>query len=101
MLLEQFGESIAYYPKGGGRREIFAIIERSPPAVFDAGGNAMLPTFTVRVLNSARSGISSREVDIGSDQLEMVAKIGETTRKRYSLMTLVSQDSGVTQLAVV
>lgn len=101
MLLDQFGESISYYPKAGGRREIIAIIERSPPALFDASGNAMLPTFVIRVANSARSGIASREVDIGSDQLEMIAKVGETLRKRYSLMTLVSQDSGVTQLAVI
>jgi hypothetical protein len=101
MLLDNFGESIAYFPNGGGRREILAIIERNPPAIFDASGNAVLPTATVRVYNSCRSGISSREVDIGKDELEFVLKIGETIPKRFSLMTLMSQDAGVTQLAVI
>lgn len=101
MLLEQFGESITYLPYKGGRRQINAIIERSPPAVFDASGNARLPTLTIRVLNSCRSGISSREVDIGKDEIELILKVGETIPKRFSLMTMLSQDSGVTQLAVI
>jgi hypothetical protein len=101
MLLDNFGESITYHPNGGGRRSVLAIIERNPPAIFDASGNAVLPTATVRVHNSCRSGISSREVDIGKDELEFVLKIGETMPKRFSLMTLMSQDAGVTQLAVI
>lgn len=101
MLLQQFGESIVYKPTGGGRRVISAIVERNPPAVFDAAGNAVLPTATIRVYNSCRSGISSREVDIGSDEIEMVLKIGETIPRTFSLMTMTSQDSGVTVLALV
>jgi hypothetical protein len=101
MLLSQFGESVSYYPKGGGRREILAIIERNPPAVFDASGNAVMPTATIRVHNSCRSGISSREVDIGKDEIEFVLKVGQTIPKTFSFMTLLSQDSGVTHLAVI
>jgi hypothetical protein len=101
MLMEQFGEPIVYLPSGGGRRSINAIVERNPPAIFDASGNAVMPTATIRVFNSCRSGISSREVNIGTDEVEMVLKIGETLPKRFSLMTLQSQDSGVTQLAIV
>jgi hypothetical protein len=100
-LLAQFGESITYLPAAGGRRPIQAIVERNPPAIFDASGNAVLPTATIRVTNSCRSGISSREVDIGTDQIEMVGKIGETLPKTFSLMTMTSQDSGVTVLALI
>lgn len=100
-LLDQFGESITYFPTAGGRRLIKAIVERNPPSIFDASGNAVLPTATIRVVNSCRSGIASREVDIGTDQIEMVGKIGETIPKRFSFMTLMSQDAGVTQLAVI
>ncbi len=100
-LLDQFGESITYLPKAGGRRPILAIVERNPPAIFDASGNAVLPTATIRTSNSCRSGISSHEVDIGSDQIEMVGKIGETIPKTFSLMTMTSQDAGVTVLALV
>ncbi len=101
MLLQQFGESIVYLPYAGGRRPIVAIVERNPPAIFDASGNAVLPTLTIRVFNSCRSGISSREVNIGKDELQLVLKVGETIPKNFSLMTLMSQDSGVTQLAVI
>jgi hypothetical protein len=100
-LLAQFGESVTYLPKAGGRRPIIAIVERNPPAIFDASGNAVLPTATIRVNNSCRSGISSREVDIGKDEIEMVGKIGETIPKRFSLMTMTSQDAGVTVLALI
>ena len=100
-LLANFGESITYLPSGGGRRSILAIVERNPPAIFDAAGNAILPTATIRVNNSCRSGITSSEVDIGTDQIEMVDKIGETIPKTFSLMTMTSQDAGVTVLAVI
>lgn len=99
-LLQQFGESITYLPYGGGRRQILAIVERNPPAILDASGNAVMPTATIRVLNSCRSGISSSEVDIGKDEIEMILKVGQTVPKRMSLMTMQAQDSGVTDLAV-
>jgi len=101
MLLEQFGEPIVYLPNGGGRRPINAIVERNPPSVFDASGNAVLPTATIRIYNSCRSGISSKEVDTGTDEIEMILKVGDTIPKRFSLMTMLAQDSGVTYLAVI
>jgi hypothetical protein len=101
MLIEQFGEPIVYLPSGGGRRSITAIVERNPPSVFDASGNAVLPTATIRIYNSCRSGISSKEVNTGTDEIEMPLKVGDTIPKRFSLMTLLAQDSGVTYLAVI
>ena len=101
LLIAEFGESIVYLPRGGGRRPITAIVERNPPAVFDASGNAVFPTATIRVYNSCRSGISSQEVDTGKDEIEMLLRVGETVPKRFSLMTLLSQDSGVTHLSVM
>jgi len=100
-LLSQFGESITYLPRGGGRRPIDAIVERSPPAVFDASGNAVMPTATIRVYNSCRSGVASSEVDTGGDEIEMFLKIGDAIPKAFSVMTLLAQDSGVTHLAVM
>lgn len=101
MLLDNFGESVVYFPNGGGRRPVLAIIERNPPAIFDASGNAVLPTATIRVYNSCRSGIASSEINIGTDEIEFVLKVGQTLPKRFSFMTLMSQDAGVTQLAVI
>ena len=101
MLLDNFGESIAYLPNGGKRRVITAIVERNPPSIFDASGNAILPTAMIRVYNSTRSGISSREADIGSDQVEFVLKIGDMKPRRFSFNTMLSQDSGVTSWALI
>lgn len=101
MLLEQFGESIVYVKDGGGRRAITAIIERDPPAIFDAAGNAVLPKISIRVYNSCRSGIRSSEVDIGVDEVEALLKIGDTEPKTFSFMTMVSQDSGVSHFALI
>ena len=101
MLLDNFGESITYLPYSGGSRSILAIIEREPPAILDAAGNAVLPTATIRVYNSCRSGISSKELDTGKDEIEMILKVGDALPKRMSIMQMISQDSGVTSLAVI
>ena len=101
MLLDNFGESITYHPRSGGYRTINAIVERDPPAIFDASGNAVMPKITIRVYNSATSGVSSKEVDIGADQIELPEHVGDVIRRKFSLMQLMAQDSGVTQLALV
>lgn len=101
MLLDNFGESISYIPACGKRRVISAIVERNPPAVFDASGNAVMPTATIRVYNSKTSGISSTEADIGSDQAEFKLKIGDMKPRTFSFMTMLSQDSGVTNWALI
>ena len=100
-LLKQFGESITYLPNGGGSRSITAIVDRDPPAVFDAAGNAVIPQFIVRVYNSCRSGISSKEIDTGKDQLQFIRRVGEVVPVTFSVGMMLSQDSGVVQLAVV
>lgn len=100
MLLEQFGESITYCPHRGAVRSIDAIVDREPAAVLDAAGNAVLPTLTVRVYNSTTSGISSAEINVGRDELMLPLKVNDSGTHRFSVMTLVSQDAGVTHLAV-
>lgn len=101
MLLKQFGESITYLPGSGGSRSIVAIVDRDPPAIMDTAGNTVIPQFIVRVYNSCRSGISSRELDTGRDQLKFVKRIGETIPVTHSIGQMLSQDSGVVQLAVM
>ncbi len=101
MLVDQFGESITYWPFGGGSRSVNAIIERNPPAIFNASGDAVMPTATLRVFNSATTGIASSEVDTGKDEIEMLLNVGDSLTRRFSLMTLLAQDSGVTHLALI
>lgn len=99
-LLTQFGESITYAPKDGPLRVIDAIVERNPPAILSATGDAVFPEATVRVYNSVTTGIGSSEVDIGKDELVMALKIGDATARRFSMLTMISQDAGVVTLAV-
>ena len=99
-LLAKFGEPITYLPAAGGRRQIQAIVERDPPAILDGTGNAVFPKVMIRVNNSDRSGIWSKTVNIGSDQIELPLRIGDKTLTRFSMMQLLSQDSGVTSLAI-
>lgn len=99
-LLSQFGECVTYLPNGGTARKIKAIIEREPPAIFDAAGNAVLPSAIIRVRNCRKNGVAAKDLDVGKDQFEFVLKIGQTTPKRFSVMRLISQDAGVTHLAV-
>lgn len=101
MLLAQFGESITYWPRGGGSRSIDAIVEREPPAIYDASGNAVMYKAILRVYNSCRSGISSRELNNGGDEIDMLLKVGDQVPKRMSIMAMLSQDSGVTHFSVM
>jgi hypothetical protein len=98
-LLAQYGEPITYYPAAGGKRTLTAIVDRDPPAILDGSGNAVMPSATIRVQNSNRCGIWSKTVNVGTDEIEMPRRIGEAPT-RMSLMVLMSQDSGVTQLAI-
>jgi len=100
-LLDQFGESIKYMPRSGGTRTINAIVEREPPAVFDAAGNAVLPQFIVRVHNSCRSGISSNEIDTGGDTIELPKMVGDIVPTRFSIGQVMSQSGGVMRFTAV
>jgi hypothetical protein len=101
LLLSQFGESIEYVPRSGGSRSITAIVDREPPAIMDAAGNAVVPQFIVRVYNSAVSGISSQEMNTGGDQVRFVKRIGETIPATYSVGQIISQSGGVLRFSVV
>ena len=101
MLLDQFGESITYYPAAGGSRSIQAIVNRDPPEILDGSGNAVMPKALLQVLNSTTSGIGSSEVNIGSDEVGFPLRINDVSANRFSLLLLQSQSGGVTVLAVV
>jgi len=101
LLLKEFGEPIIYRPRAGGSREITAIVEREPPAIFDAAGNVVLPQFVIRVRNSCRTGIDSSEIDTGGDQVSFVGKIGEVIPKTFSVGQVLSQGGGVLRFSVM
>lgn len=101
MLLDQFGESITYWPGFGGSRIIRAIVNRDPPEILDGSGNAVMPKALLQVLNSRTSGIEGRELDVGRDEVEFPLQIQDQATKRFSLLVMQSSSGGVTVLAAV
>jgi hypothetical protein len=94
-----FGESVVYYPSSGTGRTIEGIVTRSGPMElqgFPAGRSELLQ---VSVANDAVSGISSAEIDTGTDFIEVAARLGDTAKKRR-VLRIVSQDYGMMTLEV-
>lgn len=100
-LLDLFGESITYWPGFGGSRVVRAIVNRDPPEILDGSGNAVKPKAIVQVFNSRRTGIESRELDIGRDEMEFPLQIDDQRTTRFSLMVMQSSSGGVTVLAAM
>lgn len=99
-LLAEFGESVTYTLRGGEQRTIDAIIERSPPSIFDAGGDVVTVSFLLRFHNDSTLGVRADEIDTGGDTIELIPKLGSTNTKTCQVIRLISQDSGVCQVAL-
>ena len=54
----------------------------------------IVPEFEVRVANSATTGISSEELNVGGDQIKFPVRLGETATKR-SVQLLSEHDAGM------
>lgn len=96
--VDEFAESVVYKPRNGGARTIYAIVDRDPPAVYDAAGNVVLPAFRLSVRNSCTLGISSKELDTGGDSVELVRKLGDAVPVTVSIMRMAYQDEGVVEI---
>jgi hypothetical protein len=77
-LMQQFGESVVFRPRGAAARTITAIVSRSGPE--DQSGG---PSATIEVRDDATAGISLDELNRGEDQIELpFAKPGDTSTRR-------------------
>ena len=100
MLLEQFGEPVIYYPLAGGTRSFEAIVEREPPASYDAAGNVVLAEYRIRFLGSCKGGVKSNEIDTGGDQIAVIAEVGGDRLVKRTVLAKTSDDSGVVSILV-
>lgn len=96
-FLSTFGETVTYYPKAGGSREITVVVTREQPADLDGAPHGQAPRLTIAVANDATTGISSSEVDTGGDEVKLARRIGETAINRR-ITKLLSQDAGMIEL---
>lgn len=100
--VNEFAELITYLPRKGGRRAIRAIVDRSPPAVYDAAGNVVLPEYVITVKNCCKSGISSKEVEPGGgDRVELPENLNDTSKTTRAVMVLKNHDEGMIELALM
>lgn len=98
-LLLLHGETVTYRPKVGGSYERTAIVERNPPAIFDAVGNVVSPSAIVRFHNDATIGVNPVTLNTGGDEIDIALRNGATPTTR-SVFQVISTDGGVTVLAV-
>ena len=98
-LLMLHGETVTYRPKVGGSYERQAVVERNPPALFDAAGNVVAVNAIVRFHNDATTGVDANNLNTGGDKVDISVRYGATL-KTQSVFQVVSTDGGVTVLAV-
>ena len=88
-----FAETITYKPNGGAERSIEAIVTREPAAQVPGAPHGYGPLLKIDVENSATTGISANEIDIGLDLVSVAVRIGDTAQDR-SFAGILSQDVG-------
>jgi hypothetical protein len=77
MLLSHFAETVVYYPFSGEPRTIEAIIEREQVQLNPEDGDILTPVFMVHVLNDRTRGVSSDELNVGGDKIELSVRVGD------------------------
>ncbi len=87
-----FAERIVYFFRGGGSESVSALVDRNPPAIYDAAGNIVLPEFQITIANSCTSGVTCARIDTGGDQIEVVAEYGNPVLKRCTVISVSEQD---------
>jgi len=88
-----FGETITYKPNGGAARQIKAIVTRDPPAPLPDAPHGHTPNLVIDVENSAVTGISTAEIDVGLDLVNVAVRIGQAAQDR-AFAGIISQDAG-------
>lgn len=97
---DDFAELVTYVPTRFGidpqrdPRQIKAVVIREPMAVVSEDGDTVVPVFQVHVANSSTEGISSTELDLGGDQIQMPTRDGKSAESR-TITQLLIQDTGM------
>jgi len=97
----QFGEAVVYHPRNGSARRITVVVQRDVPTGIDGvpGPQHGMNVMQVEVMNDPDKGISSNEIDLGGDRLEIIVRIGGESSMR-PIGQILSQDDGTLLLEV-
>lgn len=95
-----FAETVLYVPHQfvgtayRANRSILAIVERETVDVLSQDGEHAIPQCTIYVANSSTSGISSAEIDVGLDAVELPEREGEIAVRR-TIVRMQEHDNGM------
>ena len=99
---DDFAERIVYYFRSGGSESVSAMVERSPSAIYDPAGNVVLPVFSITISNSCQSGITTEKIDVGGDEVEVIAELGSPIPRRCTVIAKQERDfEGAITISVV
>ena len=101
VLKREFAENLVYVFVRSGNRAMTGIVNRNPPAFYDAAGNVVLPAYTVRLASNATTGVLSSEVNTGGDEIVFVDDVCESGDGRKTVIMKVREGTGVIELAVM
>lgn len=92
--LSDFAETADYITRDGVRRCIDVIVERQNLQLPGEYSGSVTPVFIVHVANTCTRGITSDELNLGGDSIELAIRVGEEATER-SIVQLIEHDEGM------
>jgi hypothetical protein len=89
-----FGESVVYRKRNNTTRTINAVVIRQVAELISDEENRALTVFEVHVINDSTTGITTTEIDLGGDSIEIADRVGKLARPR-SIIQIQDQDEGM------
>ena len=92
--VDDFAETVTYYPRYGDAREIVVVVIREALAILPEDGDAVVPIFEIHVANDPLIGIDSNQINLGGDSIEFAVRVGQDVSRR-SITKLLGHDEGM------
>lgn len=89
-----FGESVVYRKRDNTSRTINAVVIRQVAELISDEENRSLTVFEVHVVNDSTTGITTTEINLGGDTIDIAERVGKTARPR-SIIQIQDQDEGM------
>lgn len=97
-LLSHYGEQVTVILPSGPR-VVRALIERSPPILYEEGGNAYMDDWVIRVTDDAAVGVLRTEITRGQTQVTCETEAtGGGTLATKTIVSVESRANGILQL---
>jgi hypothetical protein len=93
------GETVIYRKDMSIARSIVAVVNRRAPED-TIGGNAHTPHMVLSVRNDSTYGIDANELNVNGDRIEIYYRIGDASRKVFTICELVEHDAGMLLIRV-